>query len=202
MIDESAMLSIGFITILAYLPLMVYLDLKDREVPWYFFANIAIINLPVTALVYYVGWLPLTHLLTSVMICAFAFAVWKVFGAGAFSAADRNLICCIALFFYWNPFNPYMDTNYAGFIAMVYQLKFLVYFVVVMCIMPLCIFGYNLGEGKHWGAKRVYREGRVTPEVVPQVPYTVWEMITRIERGIPMIVPIAIAFLLAAIWGV
>jgi hypothetical protein len=91
-INQSTLLSIGFITIAAYLPLMVYLDLKERQVPWYFFANIAIINLPITALEYYAGWLPLTHLLTSLMVCAFAFVVWKLFGAGAFSAADRNLI--------------------------------------------------------------------------------------------------------------
>ena len=202
MIDESTLLSIGFITILAYLPLMVYLDLRDRAVPWEYFLSLAIINLPITALVYFAGWLPWTHLLTSLMICTFAFVVWKWFGAGAFSAADRNLICCVALFFYWNPFNPFMDTNYAGFIALMYQLKFLVYFVMVLCIMPACIFAFNMGQGNHWDSRRVYGYGRVTPEIVPQTPYTIWEMLTRVPRGIPMIVPIAAAFLIAAMWGV
>ena len=202
MIDESTILSIGFITILAYLPLMVYLDLKDRAVPWEYFLSLAIINLPVTALVYYLHWLPMTHLVTSVMICVFAFIVWKLFGAGAFSAADRNLICCIGLFFYWNPFNPYMDVTYAWFIAGNYQLMFLVYFVMVMCMMPLCIVGYNLGLGNHMPFREVWNDGCVTPFILPKTPYTIWEMLTKIERGIPMIVPISVAFILAAVLGV
>lgn len=200
MIDESTMLSIGMITILAYLPVMVYRDITTREVPWYFFANIVIINLPITALVYYAGWLPLTHLLTSLMICAFAFMVWKVYGAGAFSAADRNLICCIALFFYWNPFNPYMDLNYVGFIALMYQLKFLVYFVMVLCMVPPFVLFYNFGKGNHWGTRRI--NWGAGSKIIEQTPYTLWEMLTRVPDGIPMIVPIATAFLLAALWGV
>ena len=202
MISESTILSIGMITILAYLPLMVYLDIKDRAVPWEYFLSLAIINLPITALVYYAGWLPLTHLVTSLMICLFAFAVWKVFGAGAFSAADRNLICCVALFFYWNPFNPYMDVNYAWFIAMMYQLKFMVYFVMVFCIMPGCVFALNLGMNNHKQFEIVYRVNEINPTYVKRDPYTIWEMLTRIPRGIPFIVPIAAAFLLAVIWGV
>jgi hypothetical protein len=202
MISESTVLSIGFISILAYLPLMVYLDLKDRAVPWEYFLSLAIINVPVTALMYYAGWMPWTHLVTSLMICLFAFAVWKVFGAGAFSAADRNLICCIALFFYWNPFNPFMDVNYAGFIALMYQLKFLVYFVMVLCLMPACIFALNLGIGNHRDSYEVFLPNHVSVTRYPQVPYTIWEMLTRVPGGIPMIVPIAAAFLLAAVWGV
>ena len=202
MISESTILSIGMITILAYLPLMVYLDIKDRAVPWEYFLSLAIINLPITALVYYLHWLPWTHLLTSLMICVFAFAVWKLFGAGAFSAADRNLICCIALFFYWNPFNAYMDVNYAGFIALLYQLKFLVYFVMVLCIMPLCILAFNMGMGNHKQFYTMYQGNRVDPIYVKRTPYTIWELLTRVPGGIPMIVPIAAAFLIAAMWGV
>lgn len=196
--NESTLLSIGMITILANIPLMAYLDLRDRAVPWEMFINLAIINIPITALVYATGLLPLTHLLTSLMICGFAFAVWKWFGAGAFSAADRNLICCIALFFYWNPFNPAMDIQYAAFISMLYQVKFLVYFVVVLCIMPLCIFALNMGLGNNRGCYEDTSEGaKYTVK-----PYTVWEMLTRVDRGIPMIVPIAAAFLMACVWGV
>lgn len=177
------LLGIGAGTTLAFLPLMCYLDWKYREVPWGLFLALAIANAPVTFLIYAAGWLPWTHAITSLMICGFAFAVWKWFGAGAFSAADRNLICCIALFFYWNPFNPALDTQYVAFIAMVYQLKFLVYLIVVLCVMPLCIFAFNMGAG--------YNK-----------EYTVWEMVTKVPRGIPMIIPISVAYVIALFWGI
>ena len=179
----SSLLGIGAGTMLMFLPLMCYLDWKYREVPWWLFFALAIVNVPITFLVYAAGWLPLTHAATSLAICLFAFAVWKLFGAGAFSAADRNLICCIALFFYWSPFNPALDAQYVPFIAMVYQLKFLVYLIVVMCVMPLCIFTFNMIAG--------YNK-----------EYTIWEMVTKVPRGIPMIIPISVAYVIAMFWGI
>jgi hypothetical protein len=180
---EAGLLSVGMISILAYLPLMCYLDLKDRKVPVGLFASLLIINVPITALVYALGWLSLWHLLSSLMICVFAFAIWKWFGSGAFSAADRNLLMCIALFFYWNPFQQYMDIQYANFIAATYQEMFLVYFIMVMCMVPLCVFALNLG-------------------IKNQNEYNVWEMITKVPRGIPMIIPIAAAFMVTILWGI
>lgn len=177
------LLGIGAGTTLAFLPLLCLLDLKYREVPYWLFFALAVINLPITFLCYAAGWLPWTHAVSSLMICGFAFAVWKWFGAGAFSAADRNLICCIALFFYWNPFNTTLDTQYVPFIAMLYQVKFLVYLVMVLCILPLCIFAYNMHKGNN-------------------KEYTVWEMVTKVPRGIPMIIPISAAYVIAMFWGI
>jgi hypothetical protein len=200
MISPAILLSIGFISLLVSVPWMCYLDLRYRKVsPWYF-ALLCVFNIPVTGYLYYLGILPWTHLLTSIAICVFAFAIWKMYGAGAFSAADRNLIYCIALFFYWNPFSGAMDLNYAGFIAVMYQVKFLVYFVMVLCLMPLCVFALNLGRGMHLNYFPVKYGDVVLME--PQEPYTAWEMLTKVPRGIPMILPIAAAFFISAIWGV
>ena len=195
-----ALLSIGFITLLLFLPLMCYWDIRDRKVPWEYFAVLAALNIPATAYLYYTGTLSLWHLAYSLAVCIFAFAVWKIYGAGAFSAADRNLVCCIALFFYWNPFSPAMDTNYVNFIATIYLVKFLVYLIVVLCILPGIIFAYNLIAKRHKKYFKVrYNQFNMMEE---QQPYTAWEMVTRLPQGIPMILPIAAAFLMAAVWGI
>ena len=77
-----ALLSIGFITLLLFLPLMCYWDIRDRKVPWEYFAVLAALNIPATAYLYYTGTLSLWHLAYSLAVCIFAFAVWKIYGAG------------------------------------------------------------------------------------------------------------------------
>jgi hypothetical protein len=181
----AGLLSIGCISILAYLPLMCYLDWTERRVPLELFVGLLTINIPVTSYLYLTGILSIYHLISSLLVIAFAFFLWKKFGQGAFSAADRNLIICIGLFFFWNPFSAEMDVHYVGFISEFTLVWFIVWYIVVMCCLPLILAGYNLVTQK-------YKKG-----------YKLWQMITQFgDRGIPMILPIAAAFILALVHGI
>lgn len=180
MIPKVILLSIGMITITLMMPLFVYLDLKYRKISADYFVFIFTINGVVTTYVYWLGYLTLLHLAGSVVVSLLIYAAYLIFRSGVFSGADRNILIMIIMFFQFNPFSPLADANYAEFISFVYQVKFIAYFFMMMCLTPLVVFAYNL-----------FRRNR----------YPVWEMLTKVPGGMPLTVQIAIAYYITLIWG-
>lgn len=175
-----ALLSVGMLTITAFLPVICYLDLKYRKIPIEYFYTLATINIPVAAIIYAERWLTLLNLFTGICISIVIWFAYLAFRQGIFSGADRNLIILMIMFTFYNPFSPLADPQYAEFIAWVYQVKFFAYLFMVMCFVPLVILIYNL-----WKKNQ----------------YNLWDMLTKYPRGIPMTIPISAAYLITLIWG-
>lgn len=180
MTPQVILLSIGMITITLMMPVFVFLDLKYRKIPVDYFVMLFTINGVVTGYIYWHGYLTLMHLVGSLVISLAIYAAYLLFRSGAFSGADRNILIMIVMFFQFNPFSQLADANYAEFIAFVYQVKFLAYFFMVMCLTPLVVLAYNL---------------------IKMNRYPVWEMITKVPRGMPLTVQIAIAYFITLVWG-
>jgi len=182
MIDGKVLiLSIGMISLSIIMPYFCYLDIRYRKIPVEYFYFLAGLNLPVMALIYLSGWVTLWHLATSLGISAMIIAAYLYFRSGIFSGADRNLLIAIILFLFYNPFSPIIDPVYSDWIAWCYQIKFIAYFFMVMCIVPGIILAYNL---------------------LKRNDYPLWDMLTKYPRGIPMVLPIAAAYYITVIWGI
>lgn len=177
---KAILLSVGVLTILSNLPLFCYLDLKYRRISIDYFYALIGINAPVAAVIYLSGWISLFHLLVSLAIAAVIWGGYLVYRSGAYSGADRNLLICIILFTFYNPLSPLADPTYADFIAWVYQVKFLTYFAMVMCFVPLVILIRN---------------------IVRYEKHDVLGMVTAFPGGFPMVLPITAAYLITMVWG-
>lgn len=181
MIAKVIMLSTGMISLSIIMPYFCYLDIRYRKIPFEYFCFLIGINLLPMVIVYLTGWVSLWHLGTSLAISILIYAAYLYFRAGVFSGADRNLLIAIIMFLFYNPFSQITTPVYADWIAWCYQLKFIVYFFMVMCILPGVVLVYNLLKGNR---------------------YPIWGMLTEYPRGIPMVLPIAAAYYITVIWGI
>jgi len=90
---------------------------------------------------------------------------------GIIHGADFVYLAVISLFWVVNPF-PWPHG--------LMQIMFYIYLIVVMMLTPMFVLIYNYLQGHRWN---VYR------------------MMSEFPRGIPMIVPISVAFVLSVGWG-
>ena len=163
------------------IPFFIYMDIKYRRIPPIIFGIVLLVNIPVLILIYGSGWISPWHLFGSLMMCGVFFFLWKVFGSGAYGGADRNLLICIAVLMFYNPFAANADLQYANFIAFAYQAKFIAYLFLAMCCTPGIILAYNL---------------------IKKNNYSIIESVSKFPGGFPMVIPIALAFYITILWGV
>ena len=88
--------------ILAYIPLVIYLDLKYREVEHYNWAVLYGIGILCTAIGYGTGYYPMILLPISFAAVTIYFILMK---QGFFEGADFLFLSAISLFFVQNPFS-------------------------------------------------------------------------------------------------
>jgi hypothetical protein len=174
------LLSVGTATLLMFIPYMIYTDIKHRTVSHELFYFLACVNFVPTFMLYWFGILNPMNLIDSFIVCTVIFILWKKYGSGAFSAADRNLLIAIALLFYWVPWHAVTPTTYHNDIALMYLLQFIAYFMMVCMFIPGILFAYN------------YIAGRRS---------NIMQMLTYYPRGVPFIVPIAAAFYITVVFG-
>jgi len=167
------LLSIGTATLLLFIPYMIYTDIKSRTVSHDLFYFIACANLVPTFMLYWFGILTPLNAIDNAIVTVIIFLIWKKFGSGAFSAADRNLLILIVWLFVWVPGTPITPTTYFADIAFTNTIQFLAYFMMVCMFVPGFLFAYN------------YIVGRRS---------NILQMLTYYPRGIPFVVPIAVAF--------
>jgi hypothetical protein len=174
------LLSVGPASLLMFIPYMIYTDIKHRRVSHELFYFLASVNFVPLFMIYWFHILPPINLVYSIIISVGVFAIWKKFGSGAFSAADRNLIVAIAFLLFWVPWREITPTTYQSDVAAMYLFGFIAYFMMVCMFIPGVLFAYN------------YIAGRRS---------NILQMLTYYPRGIPFIVPIAVAFYLAVMFG-
>lgn len=185
----EALLWVGPISILCMLPAMCAYDLMERRVPLSFFGAILSINLIPTCLIWCLGGLLWQLLAAQVVMCVLAFGAWKY---NLIGGADRNLLICIFMFFMWVPCGRYLTSDLIPIETVMVFLSFINSLIWALILTPACIFAFNLGMGYHRDYAREYRDrGEI---LVPQKPYTLKEMFLRINGGIPMVLPVAVAF--------
>lgn len=97
---ENVFVWIPALVILAYLPLVVYLDLKYREIEHYNWAVMYTVCLPITGFLYAIGYYPTVLLPISFGAVT---AYYILMRKGFFEGADFMFLAGISLFFVQNP---------------------------------------------------------------------------------------------------
>jgi hypothetical protein len=129
-------------------------------------------------MLYFFNTLSIVNLIDSLVASIIIFKLWKKFGSGAFSAADRNLLIAIFFLLVWTPWHVVTPTTYHSDFAFTYLITFIANFIMVVMFIPGILFAYNYIEGRR---------------------NNILQMLTYYPRGIPFIVPIAAAFYLTVV---
>lgn len=134
------LLWINLITILLYIPVLCYLDVRYREVNPILWAPMVCICGFITALFYFDGTYPWYSLVVSLVMCLIFHLVFR---SGYIEGADYLFLCGISLFWVMTPVNGYAHG--------LMQLLFYPYLIAAMTATALIIFAYNLIKGSRLG---------------------------------------------------
>ena len=128
------------LSLLAYVPKVCWLDVKNREVEHTWWIPLWVVNLPVLAYMYRIGAYPAVSLGISVtMIGLFYWLVLTKWMEGA----DFLWLAAISLFFVINPWPvPH------GLM----QFPFLIFLVAALLATRMILAGWNLRQGNQWNA--------------------------------------------------
>ena len=99
------------------------------------------------------------------------FIFWVMLRFKVIEGADYLYLCIIALFWVVNPY----PTNHG-----IMQFVFYAYLMFTLLVTAVVVLLYNVINGHRWG---------------------IVDMMSKYPRGVPMLVPIAIAFVLSALFG-
>lgn len=123
------------VTLLAYIPLVCWLDLKYREVEPYWWIGLVVVNVPALILLYLSGiyvWWMLVISLVAVGIYYGAMLLHYIEGA------DFMFIACIMLFFVYNPVSGHW----------LMALPFTIFFATCTGIAGIWVGIWNTIQGK------------------------------------------------------
>jgi Flp pilus assembly protein protease CpaA len=163
---------VGVASVLILLVPMVYNDIKYRRVPNWALWLLIIVNVPSLYILYSNG-LPIFYALLSVAMTALFLILYKL---KAFKGGDVKLLTVIAWACPLNPWNP-NDTFF--------QIQFTI-FLAAMAVM--------------W-AIFVYFQNRGAQDQVTFNEMSLWQKFNDYPSGSPWMVPIAIAFVITAVFG-
>jgi hypothetical protein len=117
------------VAILTYLPFLIRMDLKEREVPYITWIGMLPFLLA-TGYLYSVGYYPIECMWVSL---AFVAIYWIAMKAGAFEGADFTLLGFISLIYVQNPVSGHYFT----------PAHVLVYLLVSWIIMNFALFAFQ-----------------------------------------------------------
>lgn len=117
------------VAILTYLPFLIRMDLKDREVPYITWIGMLPFLL-MTGYLYSVGYYPIECMWVSL---AFVGIYWIAMKVGAFEGADFTLLMFISLIYVQNPVSRHYFT----------QVHVLIYLLVSWLIISFSVFMFN-----------------------------------------------------------
>ena len=121
------------ILILLYIPAVCYLDIKDREIPHKTWLLLAMVNIPVTTIMYLSGEYPLELLWLSLAFVVLYFCGMKL---RLYEGADFMFLMFISLFFVVNPIS--------GRVLM--PLAFFEFFLAVMVSLGIVLMVIRHGK--------------------------------------------------------
>ena len=163
----------GFVSVIFFLPLVCLLDSHYREVPNIIWEILIAVNIPALVILYTNG-LPYSYLVLSVGLVGLYCLLWGIKSIGG---ADAKFLSVIAIV---TPITPFSYTPF--------QLIFYFWLIMVFCSLPVVIYAYN-----RWIAYDTLHPDYGTMKY----------MFTHYPGGIPYMIPISLAFLLAiAVSGV
>jgi len=159
------------VTVLIFLIPMCYYDWTIREVPDKLFGALILINLPVFIYEYATGIFGVQNLLWSIPFCIMYYLVMLRW-PHYFHGDDMILLCIISMFCVVNP------RELGGITLAPMPVTVMLYFVGTMCVTLGLNFWRNLALGKRmdW-----------------------FNMMNDFEGGLPLVLPIAAAFVLALV---
>jgi len=123
-------------SLLAYIPLVCYLDLKRRTVEHYLWLPLWIVNVPVALYLYHEGLYTVAAIPLSLIIGAFLYLAMR---RGMFNGADLLYLWAISAFFIINPFPVPHGIAFVGFY---------IYLVAAMLLTIPVVMVLNVRAGR------------------------------------------------------
>ena len=164
---------------MAAIPFFCWLDYKYRDIPYKYLALLAGINLPVLIYQYYIGAYTWEAFIVSILPCAMYYVLMR---RQFFYGDDMLFLWIISAFCIVNPIKPQ-----AGGMPITLML----YMIGVLVLSVGVNFWLNIFKKKN-----TIKKSEELPEVINSM---IGMMTDYGERGIPMIIPISVAFILAVI---
>lgn len=156
MITADILLWINFLVLLAYVPVVCYLDIKYREVHPYLWIPMVIVCTPIISYMLASGYYPwYTLMISFVMIVVFKAAMMKHYIEGA----DFLYLSLISLYWVVTP---------VGWVHGLMQVQFYIYLLFVSFITATVILAYNYLSDNRWDIAMMmseYKNG--IPYMVP-----------------------------------
>jgi len=138
MIADNILILFPVISFLIYVPILCYLDIKEREVEHWVWLPLVIPNAILLAYMHYINSYPWYSFVISLIMCGIFFYCQK---RELIGGADFIYLCCISLFFVVNPF-PYPHG--------LMQIPFYIYIMIAMAVTALATLAYNYISGNRW----------------------------------------------------
>jgi hypothetical protein len=153
---DTILLQIPVISLLIYVPVVCYADLKWREIPHLWWLPLWAVNVPVMVWLYSIGLYPIYALPISLIMAAI---FWTMHQFDYIQGADLIWLWAISLFFVLNP---------VPFLHGPEQLIFYLYLMAMMILTAPVLFFLNLARGSHGTLKEMMSEWpRGVPLVLP-----------------------------------
>jgi hypothetical protein len=143
---ESILLQIPTISLLLYVPVVCYSDLKWREIPHLWWLPLWAVNVPVMVWLYSIGLYPIYALPISLIMAAI---FWAMHRFDYIQGADTLWLWAISLFFVLNP---------VPFLHGPEQFIFYLYLMAMMILTAPVLFFMNLARGFRGSLKEMMGE--------------------------------------------
>ena len=186
---------VGVISILVLLPVIIWNDIKYRTIPpWTLWILIGL-NMPAIYVLYSEG-LPLFYIMLSIIMTALFAVLYKM---GALKGGDFKILTIISWFCPLNPLNP-NDTFF--------QIQFVIFLSAVAILWMIYVYFKNRKLDpsiiKEATLRLLFSNNRhhgkcIEPLVMSNL--SLWEKFNNYPRGSPWVVPIAVAFIITAVFG-
>jgi hypothetical protein len=132
---DEIMVRVPITTLLLYVPVICWLDLRDREIPHELWIPLWVVNIPALYYLYRAGYYPLAALPISLVMCG----IFYVMNArGSIEGADMLWLWAISLFFVINPW-PVPHG--------IMQPVFYIYLIVIMILTAGVLLVLNYRKG-------------------------------------------------------
>ena len=131
----DALLWIPMLSLLAYIPLVCWLDYKYREIDHYWWFSLALINIPLSGFLYFTGIYDWYLLIPSVIASVIFFIAMRFH---YIEGADFMYSLWIFLFFVYNPISQHI----------LMPVSFIIYFIACIVITGMGRALWNFIHGK------------------------------------------------------
>jgi hypothetical protein len=139
MLLTELLIRIPALSLLAYIPLVCYLDLKRRMVPLFLWLPLWVVNMPVAFYLYREGLYPVATIPLSLIIGAFLYAAMRVGAYQNLNGDDLLYLWAISAFFIINPFPVPHGIAFVGFY---------IYLVAAMLLTVPVVMFLNIRAGR------------------------------------------------------